>query len=48
LFALSYGAVTPSDTQSVTWEFPPNKRFAEPAIDWLVSGTPTPFPIPLR
>ncbi|OQC33481.1 MAG: hypothetical protein BWX70_00078 [Verrucomicrobia bacterium ADurb.Bin070] len=47
LFALSYGAVTPSDTQSVTWEFPPNKRFAEPAIDWLVSGDPDTISYPV-
>jgi hypothetical protein len=40
LFALSYGAVTPSATQSVNWEFPPNKRISAPAIDWLVSGDP--------
>ncbi len=47
LFALSYDAVTPSDTQSVTWEFPPNKRFAEPAIDWLVSGDPDAIALPV-
>jgi len=47
LFALSYSAVTPSDTLSVTWEFPPNKRFDEPAIDWLVSGDPDTISFPV-
>ena len=47
LFALSYGAVTPSAAQSVTWEFPPNKRLAEPAVDWLVSGDPDTISYPV-
>ncbi|MDR2850412.1 MAG: hypothetical protein LBW77_07755 [Verrucomicrobiota bacterium] len=46
LFALSYGAVTPSPAQSVTWEFPPNKRFSDPTIDWLVSGDPDAISFP--
>lgn len=47
LFALSYRGVTPSDTQSVTWEFAPNKRFSDPSIDWLVSGDPDTLAFPV-
>ena len=47
LFALSYRGVSPSDTQSVTWEFPGNKRFPDNAIDWLVSGDPETLSYPV-
>jgi hypothetical protein len=47
LFALSYAGVAPSAAQSVTWEFPGNRRFAEPAIDWLVSGDPDTLSYPV-
>ena len=46
-FSLSYRGVTPSAAQSVTWEFPGNKRFAGSAIDWLVSGDPDTISYPV-
>lgn len=39
-FALSYSGVAATEKQQVYWEIPPNKRTAEPRIDWLVSGDP--------